>query len=68
MQLPRRRSRTPDHQLDLFLARPFPGPSTAPGWSALPAQARQAVTRLVTCLLIAHAGAGPKPGSDGDER
>jgi hypothetical protein len=69
MQRPRRRPRTPDHQLDLFLASPVPTPSPAPGWSVLPDQARHAVIRLMTRLLIAHAsGAVPMPGSDGDER
>ena len=63
------RPRALDRQLDLF---PPPQASTlipAPGWSALPEQTRQAVTGLMTRLLVAHAGgAAPQPGSDGDER
>ena len=63
------RPRALDRQLDLF---PPPQASTliaAPGWSALPEQTRQAVTGLMSRLLVAHAGgAAPQPGSDGDER
>lgn len=71
MHRPSRRHRTLDRQLDLDL---FPPPQAsvsipAPGWSALPDQTRQAVTGLMTRLLIAHAGgAVVEPGSDGDER
>jgi hypothetical protein len=40
-----------------------------PGWNDLPEQTRQAVTGLMSRLLVAHAGgAAPQPGSDGDER
>ena len=69
MQHPRRRPRMPDHQLDFFLANALPTSSPVPGWNALPERTRQAVTRLVARLLMAHAsGAGPQPGGDGDER
>jgi hypothetical protein len=69
MHRPPQRPRALDRQLDLF---PPPQASTlipAPGWSALPEQTRQAVTGLMSRLLVAHAGgAAPRPGSDGDER
>ena len=59
----------PDHQLDLFQANQASASISAPGWSALPDQTRQAVTGLMTRLLIAHAGgAASQLGSDGDER
>lgn len=57
--------RPPKRQLDLFAGSPPP----TPAWSALPDQTRQALTGLMTRLLLAHAGeAGPKSRSDGDER
>jgi len=57
--------RPPKRQLDLFAGSPPP----APAWSALPDQTRQALTGLMTRLLLAHAGgAGSEPRSDGDER
>ena len=63
------RPRALDRQLDLF---PPPQASTlipAPGWNDLPEQTRQAVTGLMSRLLVAHAGAAaPQPGSDSDER
>jgi hypothetical protein len=40
-----------------------------PGWNDLPEQTRQAVTKLMSCLLVAHAGGTAlQSGSDGDER
>jgi hypothetical protein len=40
-----------------------------PAWSALPDQARQTLTALMTRLLLAHAGgAKSEPRSDRDER
>jgi hypothetical protein len=69
MHRPRRRPRRPDHQLDLFQTNQTSASNSAPGWSTLPDQTRQAVTGPMTRLLIAHAGgAASKPGSDGDER
>ena len=63
------RPRALDPQLDLF---PPPQASTlipVPAWNDLPEQTRQAVTGLMSRLLVAHAGgAAPGPGSDGDER
>lgn len=69
MHRPRCRPRRPDQQLDLF---PSPQASTlipVPGWNDLPEQTRQAVTGLMSRLLVAHAGgAAQQPGgSDGDE-
>jgi hypothetical protein len=44
-------------------------PGTTPGWNTLPDQTRQALTGLMTRMLVAHAGgAAPESGSDGDER
>ena len=58
-----------DPQLDLF---PSPQASTlipVPGWNDLPEQTRQAVTGLISRLLVAHVGGTAlQPGSDGDER
>ena len=69
MHRPHRRPRRPDHQLDLFQTSQASASISAPGWSALPDQTRQAVTGLMTRLLIAHAGgAATTPGGDGDER
>ena len=69
MQHPRRRPRTPNRQLDLFLCNPPPTPGTTSGWNTLPDQTRQALTGLMTRLLVAPAGgAAPELGSDGDER
>jgi hypothetical protein len=64
-----RRHRTLDRQLDLFPPPRTSTPLPAPGWDALPDRTRQAVTGLMTRLLIAHAGGMiVEPGSDGDER
>ena len=59
----------PERQPDLF-SEPQPLAAEAtPGWSALPDQARHAVTALMTHLLITHAsGTVPEPGSSADER
>src|SRR5215211_647455 len=65
----RRRARTPERQPELFSAPQPPVAGAAPGWSALPDQARHAVTALMTRLLITHAsGTVPGPGSKADER
>lgn len=65
----RHRPRRPDQQLDFFVASQQPTPNPVPGWNALPDQARQAATGLMTRLLIAHAGgAAGQPGSGDDER
>jgi hypothetical protein len=69
MQHPRHRHRTQDRQPDLFALIPPPAPDLAPGWSTLPDRTRQAVTSLMTRLLIGHvADAAPALGSDADER
>lgn len=64
----RRRPRRPDQQLDFFVVSPQPTSNPLPGWSALPDQARQAVTELMTRLLVAHAGGAARSGSGSDER
>jgi hypothetical protein len=65
----RRRSRAPERQPDLFSAPQPPIAGPAPGWSSLPDGARQAVTALMTRLLITHAaGAVPELEGDADER
>ncbi len=65
----RHRRRTSELQPDLF---PPPQPLVAaggPGWSNLPNAAQQAVTALMTRLLIAHAAdAASRAEGDGDER
>ena len=67
-RLPRRQP-TLDRQLDLFPRPQTSTPIPAPGWDALPDRTRQAVTGLMTRLLIAHAGGTiVEPGSEGDER
>lgn len=69
MQPTRHRHRIPDRQPDLFATVPPPAPDPAPGWSNLPDRTRQAVTGLMTRLLIGHvAGAAVQQGSDADER
>ena len=69
MHRPRCRPRRPDHQLDLFPSRQASTLIPVPGWNDLPEQTRQAVTGLLSRLLVAHAGgAAPQPGSVGDER
>ncbi len=65
----RRRARTPERQPDLFSTPHPPGAGTAPGWSSLPDGAQQALTALMTRLLITHvAGVVPEPEGDTDER
>ena len=69
MHRARCRPRRPDHQLDLFPSSQASTLIPALGWNDLPEQTRQAVTGLMSRLLVAHAGgAVPQPGSDGDER
>jgi hypothetical protein len=61
----RHRRRASDRQPDLFLLPRPPSASGSPGWCTLPEATRQALTALMTRLLIAHAAA-PAPGADGD--
>lgn len=66
---PALRPRRPDHQLDLFPSSPASTLLPLPGWNDLPEQTRQAVTGLISRLLVAHAGdTALQPRSDGDER
>ena len=67
-----RRPRRPHPQLDLLLARPSPT-ETAPGWSSLPDQTRQALSSLLTRLLVTHVDGArllpqAAPEEDADER
>jgi hypothetical protein len=65
----RRRTRTPDRQLDLLDPRPSSAPSVTPGWGSLPPDARRTLTGLMTRLLVEHAGGGlPDRRSGADER
>jgi hypothetical protein len=65
----RHRRRAPERQPDLFLTSRPPGAGPDPGWSSLPDATRQAVTALVTRLLLTHAaGVAPEPEGDADER
>jgi hypothetical protein len=69
MQHTRHRHRTQDRQPDLFVTIPPPAPDLAAGWRRLPDRTRQAVTSLMTRLLVGHvADAAPAAGSDADER
>ena len=66
MPRPSRRQSSP--QLELFPERtPRPAPG-APTWTMLPEPTRQALTGLVTRMLIAHAGTEAfAPEGDGDD-
>jgi hypothetical protein len=66
----RHRIRTPERQPDLFLTPQPPAAGASPGWRGLPDATQQAVTALMTRLLITHAAAGavPKLEGDADER
>jgi hypothetical protein len=67
MQHHRHRKRTPDRQPDLFTTTPSP-PYPAAGRSGLPDRTQQAVTSLMTRLLVGHvAAAAARRGSDADE-
>jgi hypothetical protein len=50
----RRRSR-PQHQTDLFGGGPSNDSTGAPAWLELPAEARAALTSLMTRLILDHA-------------
>jgi hypothetical protein len=65
----RRRTRTPDRQLDLLDPRPSSAPGATPGWGSLPPDTRRTLTGLMTRLLVEHAGGGsPDRRSGADER
>lgn len=65
----RRRTRIPERQPDLFLTPQSPAAAASPGWTSLPDVTQQAVTALMTRLLITHAaGATPEAEGDADER
>jgi len=49
-----RRSR-PEHQIDLFGSGPSNDATGAPAWPELPAEARAALTSLMTRLILDHA-------------
>jgi hypothetical protein len=65
----RRQVRVLERQPDL-LSAPRPTEATAaPGWSSLPEGAQQAVTVLITRLLVMHAAdVVLQPEGDADER
>jgi hypothetical protein len=65
----RHRRRAPERQPDLFLPSRSPSAEASPGWSSLPDATQQAVTALMTRLLVTHAaGVAPEPEGDADER
>jgi hypothetical protein len=65
----RHRTTTSGHQPDLFPPPQSLAAATDPTWSDLPDVTREALTALVTRLLISHAaGAAPGPGGDAGER
>ena len=55
-----RRSR-PQHQPDLFGGGPSIGAIGAPAWPELPAEARAALTSLMTQLILGHAATAATP-------
>ena len=55
-----RRSR-PQHQIDLFGGGLSNDATGAPAWSELPAQARAALTSLMTQLILDHAARTETP-------
>jgi len=55
-----RRSR-PQHQPDLFGGGPSNGAIGAPAWPELPAEARVALTSLMTRLILDHAATAATP-------
>lgn len=59
MPKPPRRPRRSDPQLELGLTH-RPSTPTAPAWNSLPAATQQALTHLLTRLLIAHADSTPQ--------
>jgi hypothetical protein len=50
-----RHSRQPQPQMDLFGSAPSSGTIGAPAWPELPAEARAALTSLMTQLILEHA-------------
>jgi hypothetical protein len=50
----RRRPRGRVHQLELFAGSLEPRAARTPSWQALPVETREAVTRLIVRLMIAH--------------
>lgn len=49
------------YQFDLFSGPHDPKTAQMPQWRALPIEARQALTRLLTRLVIDHAAGGRAP-------
>jgi hypothetical protein len=65
----RRQVRVLERQPDLFSALRPTQAAAAPGWSSLPEGAQQAVTMLITRLLVMHAAdVALQPEGDADER
>ena len=61
-----RRSR-PQHQIDLFGSGLSNGAIGAPAWPELPAEARAALTSLMTQLILDHAAmTAPPPAKEVD--
>ena len=51
----------PQHQIDLFGGGPSNGAIGAPAWLELPADARAALTSLMTRLILDHAATTATP-------
>jgi hypothetical protein len=51
----------PQHQIDLFGSGPSNGAIGAPAWPELPAEARAALTSLMTRLILDHAARTATP-------
>jgi hypothetical protein len=52
----RRQTQTPVRQLDLLEPNPPSTCGASPEWNSLPRPTRCALTDLVVCLLVEHAG------------
>jgi hypothetical protein len=62
-----RQPRPPQHQIDLFGSGLSNGAIGAPAWPELPAEARAALTSLMTQLILDHAAmTAPPPAKEVD--
>jgi hypothetical protein len=58
-----RRNRQPQHQMDLFGSSLSNDAIGAPGWPELPAEARAALTSLMTQLILDHVATTATPSA-----
>jgi hypothetical protein len=62
----RSRPRRGPQQMDLFRPGPAGGGASAPAWLDLPTDAREALVRLMTQLILAHARTSVTPSAAGE--